>query len=324
MLASGLGDPDALRFAQRSLDFLSTAEFYDRGFHDWYDPDTGKWSGEEPLSQGQAMLAFARAIRSGRKTGMRTEKWEAFLRQAARLHAARILAPNWRPVSTNEAAFIAPLALVYELFQDPLYRDAALKAASHYAARHLSMREPYWGGTLDASCEDKEGAAAAFQGFLALYELTRNPEHLAWARHACDVALTYVVDWDIDLPPGRLRDHGFRTRGWTAVSPQNEHLDVWGTILAPDVYRLGQIDSREDLRRLAILMYRTCGQLIDTFGGQGEQMEHTNYIQRRRSADMQTLRGGYNETWTVFWIPAHVLTGAARFQELGVPVWNGR
>lgn len=321
-LADGLGDPGALKKAQLSLDFLSTAEFYDGGFHNWYDIDTGRWSGEELLNQGQAMLSIARAIQVGRRKGLNTARWEGFLRKAADLHSARILAPGWRPVSTNEGAFIAPLVMAFELFQAESYRAAALKAGEHYASRHLSMREPYWGGTLDARCEDKEGAAAAFQGFLALYEMTHRPEHLEWARHACDVALTYVVVWDIDLPAGRLRDHMFRTRGWTAVSSQNQHLDVWGTILAPDIYRLGQIDQRQDLQRLAIVMYRTCGQLIDAYGSQGEQMEHTNYLQRSRPAGVEALRGGYNEAWTVFWITAHFLTGAARFQELGVPIWR--
>ena len=140
-------------------------------------------------------------------------------------------------------------------------------------------------------------------------------------RHACDVMLTYTVVWDIDLPPGRLRDHRLRTRGWTVVSPQNQHLDVWGTISAPDVYRLGQIDNREDLKRVAILMYRSCGQMIDPWGSQGEQLHHTNYIQRNQAFDILKLRGDYNEQWTVFWVTAHFLTGAARFAEMGVPIW---
>ena len=117
-----------------------------------------------------------------------------------------------------------------------------------------------------------------------------------------------------------MRDAAFKTRGWTAVSVQNQHLDVWGAILAPDIYRLGQIDQREDLRRLAMVVYRTCGQLIDPYGGQGEQMEHTNYVQRKRAFDLNDFRGGYNDQWTVFWITAHFLTGAARFVELGVPI----
>lgn len=315
-----LNDPRAREQAQKSLDFLSTAPFNETGFRTWYDYTTHAWSNQELLNQGQAMQSFARAIRSGRARRMRTEKWEAFLRYAADVHSRRILDRAWHPLSTHEATYIAPLIGAFELFGVEGYKQAALKAARHYAERHLTMREPYWGGTSDASCEDKEGAAAAFAGFLALYEHTRDPEHLEWARHACDVILTYVVDWDIDLPPGRMRDAAFKTRGWTAVSVQNQHLDVWGAILAPDIYRLGQIDQREDLRRLAMVVYRTCGQLIDPYGGQGEQMEHTNYVQRKRAFDLNDFRGGYNDQWTVFWITAHFLTGAARFVELGVPI----
>ena len=44
--------------------------------------------------------------------------------------------------------------------------------------RHLTMEEPYWGGTLDATCEDKEGAWAAFQGFLAAYDLAPTKKYL--------------------------------------------------------------------------------------------------------------------------------------------------
>ncbi|MCX6625631.1 MAG: hypothetical protein NTY38_32130 [Acidobacteria bacterium] len=322
ILAPHLNDPQALPHAQASLDFLSGAAFYQEGFHTWYDIPKAQWHGEEILSQGQAMLAIIRAIRAARRTRLNSSRWESFFRKAAGFHAARILRADWHPLSTSEAAFIAPLVLGFQLFHESAWRQAALKAAEHYAARHLPMREPYWGGTLDASSEDKEGAAMAFQGFLALYEFTGDPRHLAWARHACDAMLTYTVVWDIDLPPGRLRDHAFRTRGWTSVSPQNQHLDVWGTVVAPDIYRLGEIDHREDLKRLAIVMYRTCGQLIDAHGGQGEQMEQTNYTQRR--GDPAVIRGGYNESWTVFWITAHFLTGAARFAELGLPLWESQ
>ena len=74
----------------------------------------------------------------------------------------------------------------------------------------------------------------------------------------------------------------------------------------------------EALKRLALVMYRSCGQLIDPFGSHGEQPQHTNYAQRGDVSDIFALRGGYVETWTVFWITAHFLNAAARFQELGV------
>ena len=330
VLADDLHDPNALQMATRSLDFLSTAEFYDEGFYTWYDFKQKKWQqgGGRPelLSQGQAMLNFANAIRTGRAKGLDVSRWERFLRRACDFHAKRILKDDWKPLSTNQAFFIAPLCSAYKLFGMDIYRRAAEKAGSVYASRHLSMDEPYWGGTLDASCEDKEGAFAALQAFCALYELTQEPKYLKWAEHACDVVLTYMVVWNIDMPPGRLRDHGFKTRGWTAVSVQNQHIDVFGVLITPDIYRLGQYLNSNELKRIAILMYRSCGQLIDPYGSQGEQPYHTNYgqhskyTQRLKSNDLTGLRGNYVEEWTVFWITAHFLNAGAQFKELGINI----
>ena len=331
VLAEDLGDSDALKMAGKSLDFLSQAEFYDQGFYTWYDYKQRKWlprRNPELLSQGQAMLNFANAIRVGRAKGLDVSRWERFLRKACDFHAKRILLDDWKPLSTNQAFFIAPLCRAYQLFGTDIYSRAAEKTGNVYAARHLNMDEPYWGGTLDASCEDKEGAFAALQGFLVLYELTGDNKYLKWAEHACDIVLTYVVVWDIDLPAGRLRDHNFKTRGWTAVSVQNQHIDVFGVLIAPDIYRLGKLLDRSELKKIAILMYRSCGQLIDPYGSQGEQPHHTNYAQHSKfrkfleANDISKLRGNYVEEWTVFWITAHFLNAAAQFKELGVQIWD--
>jgi hypothetical protein len=328
VLSDELGGREALRMAKHSLDFIcANARFYDKGFYTWYDYEKGQWvTGRRPewLSQGQGMYNIANAIRVARDKGIAYGKWEAFLRQACDFHAARILSDDWHSESTNEAFFIGPLCKAFKLLGDETYQRAALKAGQVYAQRHLAMREPYWGGTLDASCEDKEGAFAALQGFLELYEMTGEAQWLERAEHACDVALTYVVVWDIDLPAGRLRNHGFKTRGWTAVSVQNMHIDVYGVLIAPDVYRVGKFTGQEDLKKTALLMYRSCGQLMDPYGSQGEQPHHTNYAQHGefreqiRQNDMRGVRGNYVENWTVFWITAHFLNAAAEFKELGV------
>jgi hypothetical protein len=331
VLAEELRDSKASEMARKSLDFLSGVEFYDQGFYTWFDHEKRQWvqrNRPELLSQGQAMLNFANAIRVGRTKGLDVSRWERFLRKACDFHAKRIMSDDWRPLSTNQAFFIAPLCKAYKLFGSDVYRRAAEKAGNVYALRHLSMDEPYWGGTLDASCEDKEGAFAALQGFLALYELTFNREYLKWAEHACDVVLTYMMVLDIDLPAGRLRDHDFKTRGWTAVSVQNMHIDVFAVLTTPDIYRLGQLLDRDELKKLAILMYRSCGQLIDPYGSQGEQPHHTNYAQhgkfRQRLSrnDISGIRGNYVEEWTVFWITAHFLNAGAQFKELGVQIWD--
>ncbi len=324
VLSEKLNAPDAQQQALKSLDTISRAQFYDGGFHTWYDYEKDEWSRIEVLSQGQGMNNVANAIRVGRNQGIDTSKWESFLRKASDVHANRILDDKWSPISTNEGFFIAPLCKAHRLFAEPKYLQAARKAADVYGARQANMKEPYWGGTLDASCEDKEGAYAALQGFLAVYEETKDSQYLQWAEHALDVVLTYVCVWDMDLPAGRLRNHSFNTRGWTAVSVQNMHIDAYGVLMTPEIYRMGQLLQRDELKQLAQVMFRSCGQVIDPYGSQGEQPQHTNYAQGGDLRDVEHYRGGYHETWTVFWITAHFLNAAAQLQEMGLDIWQER
>ncbi len=319
VLADRIKDPDAVTMAQLLMDHLSGSPFNEQGFMIRYDPDKNRWYGQDPVSQGQAMENFARAIGAGRKMeNVNTSKWETFLKKASDVHASRILEKQWKPASTNEGFLVSPLCKAYALFGNETNKKAAIKAAEHYAARHLDMTEPYWGGTLDARCEDKEGAWAGFQAFLAVYEMTGDKKYLGWAEHAMDVTLSYTVIWDIDMPPGRLSDHALQTRGWTVVSAQNQHLDVFGVLYTPEIYRMGRHLIRNDLKELAIVMYRSCGQMLDPLGSQGEQLNHTNFVQGMNIQDVQKMRGTYNERWTVYWITAHFLNAAAQFTEMGV------
>ncbi len=84
------------------------------------------------------------------------------------------------------------------------------------------------------------------------------------------------------------------------------------------INQLGQLTNNEDLVRLSEVMYRSCGQMIDPFGSHGEQLQQTNYTQLGTEYDVMDLRGGYSESWTVFWITAHFLHAAATFEEMGV------
>ena len=301
---------------QRSLDFLTTSPVTNEGFSVRYDVAKRQWLGHgDHVSMGQGMYDIAMAIkvaRSGKYGTWKTQRWEHFLRSVCDVHAKRILRDDWHSRSTAEAFYIAPLILSSSLFDCDEYRRAAVKAADYFASRHLSMKEPYWGGTLDARCEDKEGAWAAFQGFLTMYDVTGEKKYLDWAKHACDVCLSYLVVWDIPLPPGRLADHQFKTRGWTVVSVQNQHLDVYGVIFAPEVERLGKLLGIDAYVKASEVMFRSCGQLIDPFGSQGEQIQQTNFAQHGDMSDVLRLRGGYAERWTVFWITTHFLVSEAK------------
>lgn len=305
---------EILSMVQRSLDHLSGTVFNENGFAVIYRPDQNSWEGfNDYVSMGQAMHNFCHAILASRECkALDSSKWEAFLNKAAQVQARRILDANWHPRSTAEGFLIAPLAMASKIFEQEEYMQAAKKAADHYIQRHLSMKEPYWGGTLDANCEDKEGAVAAFQGFLALYTLEGEQKYLDAAKHACDVFLSYLNVWDISLPPGRLSDHAFKTRGWTGVSVQNQHLDIYGVLLTPELACLAKALNHPHYGKLPEVMFRSCGQLIDPFGSQGEQIQQTNFAQRGDMTNVQKLRGGYSESWTVFWITAHFLNAAAR------------
>ncbi len=314
-LANRLSDDSIPDKVQRSMDFLSQTPVGDKGiFPVGYNINEKKRYGGDPVSCGQAMYNFALAIQSGRKNRhYNTESWEMFLQSACDGTSQNILSESWNPKSTAEAFYIAPLILSAKLFTNKTYEAAAVKAGRLFADRHLHNAS-YWGGTLDATCEDKEGAWAAFQGFLALYEQLQRPEYLQWAKHAMDVCLSYVVVWDIPLPPGRMADYNFKTTGWTVVSPQNQHIDVYGVLFAPEVYRMGQLLQNESLKKLAHVMYRSCFQLTDPFGSQGEQLQQTNFAQHGDMSNVHRLRGGYSESWTVFWITAHFLNAAAKFE----------
>lgn len=321
VLEKRINDPEIPYMVQQSLDFLTTFPMLDGGvFRTEYDIDEKNYNGGDHVSCGQAMYNLAKAIENGRKSKKYdTLKWEEFLRKTADAQSRRILDELWNPHSTAEAFYIAPLIMASKLFKQERYRKAAEKASNLYAERHCNMTLGcYWGGTLDATCEDKEGAWAAFQGFLEMYERIGEQKYLKWAKHAMDVCLSYVVVWDIPLPAGRMADHRFKTTGWSVVSPQNQHIDVYGVLFAPEVYKMGNYLKDERLKKLAKVMYRSCYQLVDAFGSQGEQLSHTNFAQYGDMSNVHKLRGSYSEGWTVFWVTAHFLNAAARFIEMGV------
>ncbi len=320
VLEHRLKDNDLKDKVQRSLDFLTSSPIDKEGMFPvgYYIPEK-KYHGGDHVSCGQAMYNFAKAIETARKSKQyNTAKWEDFLRKACDGQSKRILSNSWNPHSTAEGFYIAPLVIASQLFDNETYKKAAVKAAEVLADRHLTMNGCYWGGTLDATCEDKEGAWAAFQGFLELYERLNDNRYLDWAKHAMDVCLSYVVVWDIPLPAGRMADYNFKSTGWTVVSPQNQHIDIYGVMFAPEVFKMGIHLKDERLKKLAPVMYRSCYQLTNPFGSQGEQLQQTNFAQHGEMSNVHKLRGGYSESWTVFWITAHFLNAAARFEEMNV------
>lgn len=319
ILGESCGDKDWRKRAQTCFDFMCQSPIDDDGFCVRYDVTEKRWYGRDFVSQGQALETFTMAMLDQRQQGEAIpDAWLDFLKRACDVLATRVLKDTWNPVSTNEGFLALPLANAYALLGDTRFKDAAVKLAEHYLKRHGDMTEPYWGGTLDAQCEDKEGAYAGMLAFHSVWQMTQDTRFLKALEHATQVFLTYLQVWDIPMPPGRLADHAFASRGWTAVSVQNMHLDVFGVWATPLIWQAGHALKRPAWQNLAIPMFVNCGQLMDIYGSQGEQIQQTNYAQRPPYEPVDVLRGGYAEHWTVFWITAAFLNAAAQFARLGV------
>ncbi len=317
------GDTDAEKRAERYFDFLTTSPVNENGFHVRYFLQESEFRDQSFVAQGQAMETFATALKMRRDRNLKVpDKYLDFLRRVCRAWHSRIMDEMWYPRSTNEAFLAAPLAMAAELLGEKDFAASAIKLAGHYIKRHSTMDEPYWGGTLDAKCEDKEGAAAAMTAFFAVYELTGKKRYLDAAEHACGVFLTYLQLWDIPMPPGRLADNFFRSSGWTAVSVQNMHLDIYGVWMAPLVWKIGRALNRPAWQHLALPMFVNCGQLTDIHGCTGEQIDHTNFSQQHNRTTLDTFRGGYAEHWVVFWLTAAFLDAASRFELMGVSLFD--
>lgn len=327
-------DPGDWEKAQRSLDFLSdalidTIQRTNGLFNVTFDMKTGVVSEGDPVSCGQGLLSMLKAIRFAERRGkgrLDATKWRAFAEKASEAMSSYILGPDWQePASTGPGFMIAPLVKASELFGRREFLSAAERLAAVFERRYFGYDEVYWGGTLDASCEDKEGAYAAFQGYVELLrhavaakDSAAERRYARLAEHAMNMMLTYTMVWDATYPPGRLSDHAFKSTGWTVVSAQNQHLDAFGVLTTPEIWWMGEYLGDERLKRLARVMYRACYQLTDASGSLGEQIQQTNFAQHGDMSDVRKLRGGYAEGWTVFWLTAHFLNAAAQFAEMGV------
>lgn len=87
------------------------------------------------------------------------------------------------------------------------------------------------GGTLDASCPDREAAIAALDACITLYDLTGDDRYLTAARGAADNILSYTFVYPITTfgPETEASRRQISTFGATIVSPENQHLDPVAT-----------------------------------------------------------------------------------------------
>jgi hypothetical protein len=180
---------------------------------------------------------------------------------------------------------------------------------------------------LDAGSEDKEAGWGFLHGAIALYEVTKNSEYLQWARDAADWLLTWFYMYDAQFPTTSPLHGILNTVGWTAISVQNEEIDVYGAFLAPDFCRLGKYLQDQHYQDIGRTMFEATTQTIarpgamlglQTPGLQPEHYNHTNctYVPNGR------WRGSFGgQAMGVSWVLAATLYNGVELADLGAITW---
>ena len=240
---------------------------------------------------------------------------------------------------TNGAYIIWLLAKLYRITEKSEYLKTA-EEAMHYYIKEYTDNEKYWGDTLDADCIDKEAGHVLLRSALMLYEITGNEEYLDAAIRAGYYVLSWMYMWSIPFDRNSfLGRYGFDSFGWTSVSVENQHLDPYGIIIAPDFIRLHRYTGDSLWLETALAMtdavinfvscpVKSLGVSEIFLGFQPEQIYHTEwvyhpllsflsiFIRGNFSGLGRIMRGKGMVANSVFWAVAGCLNAALDIAEL--------
>ena len=221
------GDGEAAMKGESIIDWWARASMTESGLpRQWYGARLGKFRDNfDPfLRLGcEGVRGVLQAWDVARKHGLDRPAWKQYARRFAGWLAAHQNADgSWYrryrydgSISTldekgsssakNNTSHALPFLYdCWLVFGDETYRQALLKAGE-FCLREIHDKYQYRGGATDtANLQDKEGGMKAFEGFLALYDLTEDPRFLAAARQAADYSETYTFAWRLPLPEGGL------------------------------------------------------------------------------------------------------------------------
>ena len=214
---------------------------------------------------------------------------------------------------TIGAFVILPLCEMYRETGEAKYLDTAKRAAAFYAERDLD-RFVCTAGALDTCCVDKETATPLLIAGLQLWGITRERRWLEMAEKAAYYFTAWMYHYEPIYPADcDISRYGVRVKGMTAVSAQHHHLDEYGLLLVPYLYRLADEtgDGRWHIR--ADWMWRGANQYVSDGtlemhgrrrapGAQNEALFHCRWIFSKNCG-----RGDLND-WLVAWPCAYRLS----------------
>ena len=202
------------------------------------------------------------------------------------------------------------LVMGYKYFKDKRYLEAA-KRTVDYLEKNIISKSDYFSSTLDANCEDKEAAISAVTATYYLAMVTKKAErqhYVDLCRQAAYFALSWYYLWDVPFAQGQmLGDLGFKSRGWSNVSVENNHVDVFVFELPHIVEWLAQETGEQRFQQIHDVIFSSLNQLLPTpqrlcgIGVPGfnpEVVQHTQWDYGRNG------KGFYNDIFAPGWTVA--------------------
>ena len=199
------------------------------------------------------------------------------------------------------------LVMGYKDFKDKKYLLAA-KRTIDYVEKNIISKSDYFSSTLDANCEDKEAAIAAVTStyYLAMVTTGKERQHyIDLCKQAAYFALSWYYTWDVPFAKGQmLGDLGFKSRGWSNVSVENNHIDVFVFELPHIIKWLSSVTEEKRFEKMYDVIYSSLNQLLPTkerlcgIGKPGfypEVVQHTTWDYGRNG------KGFYNNLFAPGW-----------------------
>ena len=159
------------------------------------------------------------------------------------------------------------LVMGYRYFGKKQYLGAARRTVN-YLEQNIISKSDYFSSTLDANCEDKEAAIAAVTATYYLAAVTNGKErqhYIDLCEKAAYFALSWYYMWDVPFAQGQmLGDLGLKTRGWSNVSVENNHIDVFVFELPHIVKWLGEQKGNSRFLQMHDVIFNSLSQLMPT------------------------------------------------------------
>ena len=272
--------------------------------------------------QSEAVYAVLHYLAYEKRHGRQHRQWEQRVRtllnnmlelQKADGHFPRKFRDDHSDVDASGGSTpsaTSTLVMGYKYFGDKRYLKSA-RLTVDYLEQNIISKSDYFSSTLDANCEDKEAAISAVTAtyYLAMVTGKKERQHyIQLCQQAAYFALSWYYLWDVPFAQGQmLGDLGFKSRGWSNVSVENNHIDVFVFELAHIVSWLADETGEQRFQQMHDIISSSLCQLLPTPdrlcgiavpGYNPEVVQHTCWDYGRNG------KGFYNDIFAPGWVVA--------------------